>query len=75
MLAEGIIKDDYGVASSMPMRFRLLQHMPDAAAIDRILPPGSLRQKARDVRFVGTVEDAAGHIGQALIGRTRSPVR
>jgi len=51
----------------MPMGFRLLEHMPDAAAIDRVLPPGGLCKKARDVRFVGTVEDAARHIGQALV--------
>jgi hypothetical protein len=41
--------------------------MPDAAAIDRVLPLGGIRKKARDVRFVGTVEDAARNFGHALV--------
>jgi hypothetical protein len=55
------------------MGFRLLEHVPDAAAIDRVLPPEGLRKKARDVRFVGTVEDAARDIGHALVGQDDEP--
>ena len=55
------------------MGFRLLQHEPEPAAINRVLPPGGLRKKAGEIGFVGTVEDAAGDIGHALVGQDDQP--
>ena len=45
----------------------------DAAAIDLILAPGGLREKAGEVGFVGALQDAAGHIGHALVGQHDQP--
>jgi site-specific DNA recombinase len=68
VFAQGIINDHQRLASSTTMGRGVLEHEADAAAIDRVLPPGSLREKAREVRFVGAVEDAASDIGHALMG-------
>ena len=65
--------DDERLASATAMGFRLLEHEPDAAAIDRVLPPGGLRKKAGEIGFVGALQDAAGDIGQALIGQDDQP--
>ena len=51
------------------MGIGLLQHEPNPAAIDLLLAPGGLREKAGEVGFVRAVEDAATHIGQALVGQ------
>jgi len=51
------------------MGLGLLEHEAEPAAIDRVLPPGGVRKKARDVCLVGTVEDAARDIGHALVGQ------
>jgi hypothetical protein len=48
------------------MGFRLVQHEADPTVIDGVFPPGSLREKAGEIGFVGAVEDAAGHIGHAV---------
>src|SRR5262245_45978096 len=55
------------------MRFRLLEHVPDTTAIEFVRTPGGLREKARQIGFVGTVENAAGHIGHALVGQDDEP--
>ena len=68
MLAESIINDHERLGSATAMGLGLLEHEADAAAIDRVLPPGGLREKAREVRFVGAVEDATGGSGHALVG-------
>ena len=73
VFAQGIIDDDERLASATAMGLRLLQHEPDAAAIDLVLPPGSLREKAGEIGFVGAVKDAAGDIGHALVGQDDQP--
>ena len=55
------------------MGFRLLKHKPDPAAIDRVLPPGSLREKAGEIGVVGALQDAAGDIGHTLVGEDDQP--
>ena len=45
MFAPRLIDGDERLAPTPAMRFRLLEHDPDAAAIDRVLPPGGLREK------------------------------
>ena len=67
MLAQGIIQDDERVSSTPAMGCRPLEHEPNAPAIDRVLPPKRLRQEAGEVGFVGAVQDAARHIGEALV--------
>ena len=66
---QGIVNHHERLPSSVAMGCRLLEHEPDAAAIDFILTPGRFREKAREVSFVGAVEDAPGDIGHALVGR------
>jgi hypothetical protein len=61
VLAQGIVQDDERLAAEMGIG--LLQHESDATAIDLAFTPGGLREKAGEVGFVGTVEDAASHIG------------
>ena len=51
------------------MGLGLLPHEPNPAAIDLLLAPESLREKPGELGFVRTVEDAARHIGQALVGQ------
>jgi hypothetical protein len=50
-----------------------VQHEADATVIDGVCPPGSLREKAGEIRFVGVLEDATDHIGQALVGENEEP--
>jgi hypothetical protein len=64
-----IINDDERVASSTAMGLGLLQHVPNPAAIDLLLAPRGLREKPGEISFVRAVEDAASHIGQALVGQ------
>jgi hypothetical protein len=68
MFAEGIINDDKRLSALTAMGFGLLEHKPEAAAIDRVLAPGGLREKAGEVGVVGAIHDAAGHIGHAFVG-------
>jgi hypothetical protein len=73
MFAQRIIQDDGRLAAALAMGLGLLAHEPDAAAIDRVLPPGGLREKAGEVGVVGAIKNAAGDIGQALVGQHDQP--
>jgi len=73
MLAQRIIDDDERLAAATAMGFRLVEHEADATVIDGVFPPGRFREKAGEIGFIGTVEDAAGHIGQALVGQDDEP--
>jgi hypothetical protein len=73
LLAQGVIQDNERVASTPAMGFRLLEHEPKAPAIDHVLPPGRLRDEAGKVGFVSTVQDAARHIGEALVRQDDEP--
>jgi len=53
----------------LPMGLGLLEHEPDAAAMDDILPPGGLREKTGQVGFISTVEDAAVNIAHTFVGQ------
>ena len=55
------------------MGCRLLEHAVEPTAIDRILPPGGVRKKARDICLVGAVQEAAGDMGHALMGQDDEP--
>jgi len=69
VFAQRIIEGQERLASALAMGFRLVQHEADAPVIDRVLAPGGLGEKPREVGFIRTVEDAAGDIGHALIGQ------
>jgi hypothetical protein len=56
MCAPRIIKDDERLA----------------AALDRVLTPRGLREKAGEVGVVGAIKNAAGDIGHALVGANAS---
>jgi len=73
LCAQGSIDDDTRVASSTAMGFGLLEPEADAATMDRILPPRRLREETGAVRWVGTVEDSAGDLGQTLSGQDDQP--
>ena len=45
----------------------LLQHVTDSALVDLRFHPGRLGHEAREVGFVGTLQDTAGNIGQAFV--------
>jgi hypothetical protein len=65
MLAQRIVYGDKRLALAPAMGSRLLEHNLDAAVINHALPPVGLREKAREVRFVGALKDAAGHVSHA----------
>jgi hypothetical protein len=68
MCTQRLIDGQERLASATAIGLRLLQHEAEPAAIHRVLPPGGLRKKARESGFVGALQDAASHIGHALIG-------
>jgi hypothetical protein len=39
----------------------------------RVLPPGGLRKKTREMRVVGALQDAARNTGYALVGQDDQP--
>jgi hypothetical protein len=57
----------------MPMGFRLLEQEAEPTAIDRIFQPEGVRKNARDVGLVGAIQEAAGGMGQDLIGPDDEP--
>jgi len=63
---QGMIDRHNQVAAALALGGDLLEHEPDAAAIDRVLPARRLRKKTREPRFVGAVEDAPRDVGHAL---------
>src|SRR5688572_46624 len=73
MFAQGIIQDDERLAAPPAMGFGLLEHKSDSAAVDFVLTPGGLREKAGEVGSVGALQDAAGDIGHALVGQDNYP--
>jgi hypothetical protein len=73
LFAQGIIQDHERLQAAPPMGCGLLEHEADAPSINGVLPPGSLRENAGEVGVVGTVEDAAGDIGHAVVGQDDQP--
>ena len=73
MVAQSILQDEERLAAAMPMGGRLLEHEPQPAAIDRRLPPRGFCENAGQIGFIRTVQDAAGHMGHALIGQDAQP--
>jgi hypothetical protein len=69
VFAPGLIDRHERLASATAMGLCLLPPELQPATIDRVLPPRSLRKKAGKSGFVRTVEDAAGAMGQALVGQ------
>jgi hypothetical protein len=69
VFTQRIIDGEERLASATAMGFRLLPHESDPAVIHLLLPPGGLGENAREVRFVGAVEDAAVDIGHTLVGQ------
>jgi hypothetical protein len=59
MFTQGGIQDGERLASSSAMEFCLLEHAPDAAAIDRVLAPGGFREKAGKVGWLMCSHHAA----------------
>ena len=73
VFTQRIIDGDERFVSATAMGLGLLEHESDTAAIDRILAPGGLREKAGEIGFVRAVEDAAGNIGHAFVGQHHEP--
>ena len=53
------------------MGFWLRQHAREPATIDRVLPPRRLRKNAGKMGAGRPVEEAAGAMGQALVGQAK----
>jgi hypothetical protein len=69
VFAQGLIDRHERLASATAMGLCRLPPELEPATIDRVLPPRSLRKTAGKSGFVRTVEDAAGAMGQALVGQ------
>jgi hypothetical protein len=70
---QGTIDCDHRVAAALAMGGGLLEHEPDASAIDCVPSPRRLRKNTRAVRFVCAVEDAPRNMGHALVGQHDEP--
>jgi hypothetical protein len=68
VFAPRIIDGQERLPAATAMGLGLLPHEAEATPIDGVLPPRRLREEAREVGVVGALQDAAGDIGQALIG-------
>jgi hypothetical protein len=75
MFAQRMVDDHERLASATAMGLGLLEHEPDAAVIDRVLPPGSLREKAGEVGFTVLPRMQRAILARLLLGRTIKPVR
>jgi hypothetical protein len=73
VFAQGLVDGHTRLAPSTAMGLGLLAHEPEPTVIDRVFAPGSLREKAREIRFVSALEDAPGHICHAFVGENDEP--
>ena len=67
MLAQGVIEYQGCVGLRTADPFRLLEEIGDATIVDLLLKPGRFREEAGQVRFVSTLQDTAGDVGQAFV--------
>ena len=69
MLAQRVINRQNRFGLGLTHRLGLLEQIAYWARVDLVLGPGGFREEARQVGLIGTVEDAAGDVGHALIGK------
>ena len=69
MLAQRVINRQNRFGLGLTHRLGLLEQIAYWARVDLVLEPGGFREEARQVGLIGTVEDAAGDVGHALIGK------
>jgi hypothetical protein len=67
MLAQGVIYHQRRFSLRSAYRFRLLKRVAHTPLIDLILEPWRFREEARQVGFVGAVQNAPGDVRHAFV--------
>ena len=73
LFAQRLIQDHAGLAAATALGLRLLAHAAEPPAMHRVHPPGGLREHAGQMRVVGALKDAAGHMSQVRGGQDDQP--
>jgi hypothetical protein len=69
MLAQGVIDTQRRGGCRPAVRRGLGEQVGDASIVDLRRLPGSFGEEAREIGFVGAVEDTTGDIAQAFVGQ------
>lgn len=67
MLAQGVVENQDRVSLRTAARLRLLEQIREPTVVHLLLEPRRLGEEAGDVRFVSTLQHAAGDVGQAFV--------